>query len=144
MTDTFDPNFCFPVKDLENDWVKLTPLNVRLVDPSKMRSLVIDENDRTFITSITLLNPIGNLDLLLFVHTLHCVLYEYSLRSTVTGTGTTPKTIPKSTSTSPSAPPTHRSNSSEPSSQKGSSHNEDSSSMQRTTRSSSPTPPHQE
>lgn len=30
MTDTFDPNFCFPVKILENDWVKLTPFNVRL------------------------------------------------------------------------------------------------------------------
>lgn len=29
MTDAFDPNFCFPVKDLENDWVKLTPFNVR-------------------------------------------------------------------------------------------------------------------
>jgi len=27
MTETFDPNFCFPVKDLENDWVKLTPFN---------------------------------------------------------------------------------------------------------------------
>jgi len=35
MTDTFDPNFCFPVKDLENAWVKLTPFNVRLMNPSQ-------------------------------------------------------------------------------------------------------------
>jgi len=34
MADTFDPNFCFPVKDLENDWVKLTPFNVRVTNPS--------------------------------------------------------------------------------------------------------------
>lgn len=27
MTNTFDPNFCFPTGDLENDWVKLTPFN---------------------------------------------------------------------------------------------------------------------
>ena len=32
MADTFDPNFCFPAKDLENDWVKLTPFNVRPTD----------------------------------------------------------------------------------------------------------------
>ena len=35
MTDIFDPNFCFPVKDLENDWVKLVPFNVRLTSPSQ-------------------------------------------------------------------------------------------------------------
>jgi len=35
MTDTFDPNFCFPVKDLENAWVKLAPFNVRLTDQSR-------------------------------------------------------------------------------------------------------------
>ena len=34
MTDTFDPNFCFPVKDLENDWVKLVPFNVRFTSLS--------------------------------------------------------------------------------------------------------------
>jgi hypothetical protein len=45
-TDAFDPNFCFPVKDLENDWVKLTPFNVRLIKPISMRHPLIDENDR--------------------------------------------------------------------------------------------------
>ena len=68
MTDSFDPNFCFPVKDLENDWVKLTPFNVRLVGPSQMQPLIIDENDRTYIASITLLNPIGNPDLHLLLY----------------------------------------------------------------------------
>lgn len=49
MTETFDPNFCFPVKDLENDWIKLTPFNVRPIDQRQCVTLLIDEIDRPII-----------------------------------------------------------------------------------------------
>lgn len=47
MTDTFDPNFCFPVRDLENDWVKLTPFNVRPTDHRQCVIMLIDEKRST-------------------------------------------------------------------------------------------------
>lgn len=139
MTDNFDPNFCFPVKDLENDWVKLIPFNVRLTTPSLC--VIIDENDR--MTPITLLlNVAENLDFhLLYAHP---ILYMCSRRSTVTGIGTRPKTIPRSISTFPSVPSTQRRGSSEPSSRKGSNRTEASLSTPCTIRSSSPSLPRRE
>lgn len=45
--DTFDLNFCYPVRELENDWVKLTPFNVCVHERSSIWPRVLTiENDR--------------------------------------------------------------------------------------------------
>jgi len=129
MADTFDPNFCFPVKELENDWMKLTPFNVRLHESESSTSLFIDENDRTI--SITPFNSTKTPDLHL---PLYVLCFGYSRQSTAIGFGTTRKIIPNSTSTSRSVRTTRRSNSSEPSGQKESNQARTSSSMPRTIR----------
>ena len=74
----------------------------------------------------------------------HPGIHAYSRRSMVTGIGTIPKTIPNSTSTSPSVPFTHRRSSSGLFSRKGSNRAEASSSMPCTTRSGSLVPLRQE